>query len=328
MVLKVEFDDATAIKVAELFEREGMLTFAAKMWQSMCAGSPYQRAWRDRLAGLLAQLLLPSTPPASLARSRAILDVISQSFPTEPMRALYMTNLRQHLESSRSRRDQAGLIVLCASTGRSGSTTLAAAIAGLKDSCATHENPPAIDWEPAEEQVRFHFERLRLLADFHAVVFDASHWWLNVLGRFLGEFPHGRVIALVRETESCVRSFLQVKGRGAGTINHWAPAENGIWASTLGDPTYPEYAIDERLRSDPDAAKTAMIQRYVIQYNAALESLAAAYPDRVVRLRTEQLSSPGTAERLSALFGVPVTLPDAPLNVGTTVDSEKSQFRL
>ena len=328
MVLKVEFDDATAIKVAELFEREGMLTFAAKMWQSMCAGSPYNRAWRERLADLLYRLLVPGTPPGSLARVRAILDAISQSFPTEPLRAEYLANLEQYLRATRPRRAQPGLIVLCASTGRSGSTTLAAAVAGLNDSCATHENPPAIDWEPAEEQVRFHFDRLRLLADYYTIVFDAAHWWLNVLERFLGEFAGGRVIALVRDTDSCVRSFLQIKGRGVGTINHWAPPGNGVWASTLGDPTFPKYSIEEQTPTDPDHVKAAMIERYVRQYNATLDALVQAHPNRTLRVPTEQLNQPETAQRLSQLFGKPIVMPTVHLNHGTTADSENSLLRL
>ena len=86
--------------------------------------------------------------------------------------------------------------MLSAGTGRCGSTTLAGTVAMLPDVCAMHENPPLIYWEPVEEQVRFHLDRLRFLADYYAVVFDASHWWLNVLRRFFAEFPEGKAIGL------------------------------------------------------------------------------------------------------------------------------------
>ena len=165
-------------------------------------------------------------------------------------------------------------------TGRCGSTTLTAAFASLADACATHENPPLLNWDPCEEQVSFHIKRLQMMAGHYALVFDASHWWLNVTERVMAECDGTKVIGMVRDTPSCVRSFLAVKGRGRGSVNHWALPDNGIWGTTHGDPTYPCYEVPLGLHNDPDAAKTAQVDRYVRSYNEALATLAGRHPER------------------------------------------------
>jgi hypothetical protein len=253
--------------------------------------------------------------------------VISKGFPTKKVTAAYFANLDQWL-ARRVPRQRQGAVVLSVGPGRCGSTTMAAAFAAVDDSCATHENHPFIYWEPQEEQVRFHFDRLRSLAAYHAVVFDAAHWWLNVLERFFAEFPDAKVVGLVRETESCVQSFLNVKGRGAGSINHWASPANGIWVSNLWDPVYPHYPVPLDAPRDPEGAKAALVRRYVDEYHQALHGLSAAHPGRILLIRTEELSDSATSTRLSAHVGFPVTIPNAALNAGTVSDGRSEHFLL
>ena len=213
-------------------------------------------------------------------------------------------------------------------TGRCGSTTLTAAFASLADACATHENPPLLNWDPCEEQVSFHIKRLQMMAGHYALVFDASHWWLNVTERVMAECDGTKVIGMVRDTPSCVRSFLAVKGRGRGSVNHWALPDNGIWGTTHGDPTYPCYEVPLGLHNDPDAAKTAQVDRYVRSYNEALATLAGRHPERMLIVRTEELSSESTSDRIAQFIGLPMRIPFNALNVGNTVDSDKLLYQL
>jgi hypothetical protein len=194
------------------------------------------------------------------------------------------------------------------------------------DACSTHENAPGIYWQPAEEQLRFHVERFRLLRQHFSVVADASYWWLNARQRLWAEFPDAKLVALVRETSSCVESFMKQKGFGPGTLNHWAPPGNGVWQPAPLDPCLPKYPVPPDAATNPDGAKRAMLARYITDYNRQLDEIAAAEPARLIIVRMEELSSPATSARLSAFLGVRVAAPSAALNVGTTADGDQFQW--
>jgi hypothetical protein len=326
MSVQVIFDNATAVKVADYFETIGMATAAAVVWEGLCLSTPYDLRARQKLADLLCDLTASKTPPGSLARSRSLLIALGQSFPTRKLADAYFENLGLLL-GSRPKRADPGKIVLGIGAGRCGSTTLAAAVAKVEDACATHENPPLIFWEPVEAQVQFHIDRLRLLADYFSLVFDASHWWLNAIDRVFAQFPDSKAIALVRDTASCVKSFVHIKGKGTGTLNHWALPDNGIWMPSTGDPAYPSFSVSAALLSSLEAAKAAMIERYVTEYNDALSSLATASAGRVLLVRTEELNDPATTARISGVLGAPLTMPDASLNVGNTADGDTFTYR-
>ncbi len=211
-------------------------------------------------------------------------------------------------------------------SGRCGSTTLTAAFATVPRACATHENPPKIYWEPLEEQVRFHLRRLRVLSDYFPLVFDAAHWWIHLLDRVFAEIPAARVIGLVRDDEACARSFLKIQGRGRQSLNHWAPPNNGLWITHAWDPAFPTYPVPPDVLPDTDeafATKYAMILRYVREYNQTLASLAERHANRILLVRTEQLSEPATTDRLRNFAGVPLTVPVQGYNVGHADDGAK-----
>ncbi len=163
-------------------------------------------------------------------RSRLILDIIQDTFPTEELTKAYFENLdgllryRQPLQAP-------GRIAIGIGSGRSGSTSLAAMLATIGGSCCTRENPPLISWRPEPEEIEFHLRRFRALASYHPLVADVSHWWLNVIDPFFTAFPEARVIGTFRAVEGCAGSFMRIKGSGRGSYNRWAPYDNGIWAA-------------------------------------------------------------------------------------------------
>lgn len=324
---QLEVDVATAAQLAAQFEATGQKGAAANVWKELCRAFPYDRAAREKLADLIFDLRQSEHPQGTLDRSRFLSNATSKGFPTKKLRDAYFENLEQLLKS-RTKRSRPGAVVLGLGTGRCGSTSLTAAFAGVDGACSTHENHPIIYWEPQEEQVRFHFDRMRLLADYHSVVFDAAHWWLNVLGRFFAEFPEGKVVGLARDTETCVQSFLRIQVRGPGAFNHWAPPDSDIWRTHEWDPSYPSYPVPLDLLPNVAAAKVAMIERYVNEYNQTLRSLAQAFPDRVLLIRTEDLNDPDTMTRISALVGLPLSMPAAALNAGTIHDGDGEQYKI
>ena len=167
-----------------------------------------------------------------------------------------------------------------------------------------HENPPLIYWTPEQTQISFHINRFSLLLEYFPLVVDVSHWWLNALSSLIDKFPDLKVIGLLRETNACARSFMTIKGYGAGSYNHWAPPGNGIWCSAHWDPTYPSYDLQSNFANTPDEVKFRLILRYIVSYNSTLESLSRAAPEKVKLVRTEDLSSLSTQSAIFRFIGL------------------------
>ncbi len=278
----------------------------------------------------LAQRLLADCkaryPLGTFERSREILQIIANSSPTKELTSAYFENTESLLES-RSRRSVPGTIVLGTGTGRCGSTSLVALLGTVENSCTTHENPPLVYWTPQPEQLEFHFRRFKLLADYFQLAFDASHWWLNSAEPFLREFPNGRIIGLHRETSSCAQSFMKIKGHGRRSINNWVTAPNNIWRLVPWNLTYPDYDCPAAADRDPDGAKLDMIFCYITDYNTRLTVLAERHPERVLLVRTEDLSRRDQQERIFDFVGCAGKVSSLLLNVGTTADGENQQFK-
>jgi len=270
---------------------------------------PYNIAMRAQLADELLGRHCAATPLGSLERAHLLLKILHTFYPTQRVSDAYFENMAA-LFSGQAPLQHRGKVVLGLGTGRCGSTSLAVAFRALENALATHETPPMIFWEPQPEQVAFHLKRLDFFSRYYAVVFDASHWWLNVAELFLEQFPEGRLVGLHRDTDSCVRSFLRFKGTDPGTLNHWTTRDDKRWALSTWDPCYPSYTAPPQYEHDTLRAKGTQIQWYVEAYNGRLRELARARPDRVLLISTDLLDQPGGAADLGAFVGIPVSMPD------------------
>lgn len=261
----------------------------------------------------------------TVGRSRLILRIIENAFPTERLSSEYFRNMDVLLQT-KPKRAAPGKVMLGIGSGRSGSTSLAALLGTVDGSCCTHENPPIIDWTPNQAQIQFHIRRFRILADYFSLVADVSHWWLNTLDVFFEHFPESRVVGLFRDVDACTRSFMNVKGSGRGTLNHWAPHGNGIWSATAWDRAYPTYPVPDYAEKEPDRAKYEMIARYVQDYNSQLEQRAARYPERLVLAPSESLSEPAIQQMILGLAGAPGKPSKLRLNMRNVADGEAEEF--
>jgi len=269
---------------------------------------PYNLAMRAQLADELLGRNCAATPPGSYERAHLLLKILHTFYPTPRVADAYFENM-QALFHGREPLRQRGRIILGLGTGRCGSTSLAVAFRAVANALATHETPPMIFWEPQPEQIEFHLKRLDFLARYFPVVFDASHWWLNVVGVYLERFPDGKVVGLYRDTESCVNSFLSMKGTEPGTLNHWAAPDDRRWLLNIWDPCYPSYVAPPQYEGDTLKAKGTQIQWYVEAYNRQLRELARARPDRILLLGTESLGQSQAAADLSAFVNIRVSIP-------------------
>ena len=155
----------------------------------------------------------PSQEEEPEEKCRRILSAIQSSYPTPELADEYFKNLKLAFRDKREL-DASGQIVIGIGPGRCGSTSLSEMLGTISNSCCTHETPPSIFWTPLSEQVEFHIKRFRMLAKYHSVVSDVSHWWLNAIGRVWDQLPQAKVIGLVRDPDKCASSFMRIQGFG------------------------------------------------------------------------------------------------------------------
>ena len=290
------------------------------------AYDPYDVAVRRHLADHLFHPHRDDPPSGTLERGRFLLDIIQETFPTEALGAAYFANLDKLLGPVAAYR-RPGKVVFGIGSGRNGSTSLAELLSTIDGACCTHENPPLMGWKPEPEELHFHMQRLRRMADHFPFVVDVAHWWLNAIGELIAHFPDAKVIGVRRDVESCTHSFMKIKGTGFGSCNHWAPYGNGIWSAARWDSTYPTFSVPEDARDDPDGAKFQLIKRYVREYNDALRSLAARSPGSVMVVRTEELNDPTVQRSLFDFVGATGEIKTIRLNAGTTIDGRSFRER-
>jgi hypothetical protein len=306
-------------RFADFLHRFGWTRFEEKFLNQMFHAYPYDRWLAERLGHTIFDRSEKSFALGSIERQQFILNAIGMSFPSERLSAVYFENLDLLLRG-RTRLAVPGKVVLGLGTGRSGSTTLAALLRTIDGALSTHENPAMISWEPMQQQLQFHFRRFRVLRDYFPLVADSTHWWLNALGPFFDAFPDAKAIGLARDTDPCVKSFLTIRSKNRD-FNHWVVPHNRIWHCDSWHPTYPSYELPKGARRDSAAAKRDLIRRYVVEYNDKLRAIAAARPDRLLVLRTEELDAPESRDKISDHIGFPVSAPSLRLNHGTIEDS-------
>jgi hypothetical protein len=299
-------------EVEKLAELEGR-------WKALRDFDPCDRGAREKLAAVQLELGSDDHAPGSAARGQQLLQILAEGFPIPKLQAAYFENL-ELLLAQKTRLPAPGQIVVGLGSGRCGSTSLAAIMANVEGSCSTHENPPLIYWPPEAEQLEFHFRRLDVLAQFYPLVFDASHWWLPALDDLFQRFPTAKAIGLHRDVESCVRSFMKIKGWSWGSLNHWVTPANGVWRANFWDPTYPTYPLPADADAQPDVVKQRLIARYVEEYNAALFALRSNLPGRIMLVRMEELNDPEIQNRMFDFVGLPGRVAQTALNVGSSHD--------
>jgi hypothetical protein len=295
--------------VEKLAELEGR-------WRAIRDFDPNDRSARENLAAVQLELSANDHPIGSIARGHQLLRIGEEGFPIPKLQAAYFENLELLLKQ-KARLASPGRPVVGLGSGRCGSTSLTAIMAGVEGSCSTHENPPMIYWPPEKEQLEFHFRRTSLLIEFFPLVFDASLWWLPALSSFFEYFPTAKAIGLYRDVQSCAQSFLQNKGTAWGSVNHWVAPANGIWRANLWDPTYPTYPLPQDADANPDGAKLRLITRYVEEYNTELFALGKQLPERFMLVRMEELNDFSIQNRIFDFIGLPGRASQAVLNVGT-----------
>ena len=309
------------LAVTGLFDRIGQPALSDLFLAQLFDLSPYNWALGERLADRYYDTYQRKYAIGTVDRGRFLLSAMRSSVPSEQLIAAYFENLGV-LMRDRPARSTPGQLVLGIGSGRTGSTTLAALLASASNSISTHENPPLVYWEPHPRQVSFHIRRIAVLLNHFSLVADAASWWINLLEPVRRAIPTVKVIALVRDTEDCVRSFDR-----AVEQNPWAGPWKRTWENRRWDLIMPHYPVPADVAGDPRAAKQAMIRQYVTDYNALISDLQARRDCDLLIVRTEALSSPSTIERISGFIGMQVSQTPPHFNAGGTDDGASLSYR-
>jgi hypothetical protein len=330
----VKLDLETAADLADFFVARGKPQQALQTYAAVLKLDPHIDAVRRRYVELLFRVNEPRWPLGTVERSRMLLSLLGMDVLTEAVEAAYFENLERLLDG-RPRPARPGVLVLGLGSGRCGSTSLARALSGIEIICATHENPPMVHWRLTSEQLGLHCKRFRLLLDHFEVVFDSAHWWLNALDHMAAEFDGLKMIGLMRDADACARSFLEIKGTGLAAINHWVDHDGTFWKPALWDRFYPSYDPESFALGAPGGVSGTelasrqheLVRTYVADYNAALKRAKERLGERLLLLRTEDLSEGRTTDWIQAFLGIEgLNLQDV-LNRGSLKDGDSQELR-
>ena len=329
----VKLDLETAADLAAFFVARGKPQHALQTYASILKLDPHLEAVRRRYAELLFRVNDAQLASGTIERGRMLLGLMGLDVLTEAIESAYFENL-ERLLNGRDRLAAPGTLVLGLGSGRCGSTSLARALASVETVCATHENPPMVHWQPTPGQLRVHCKRFRMLLAHFGLVFDSAHWWLNAVDPMTAEFGDMKMIGLVRDPDACARSFLERKGTGRNAINHWVEHDGTFWKPALWDRFYPSYEPGRFGLGEPEGVSQAelasrqhqLVKAYVEDYNEGLTRAKDRFGERLLLLRTEELSEPETQDRVQAFLGIEGLNLQEVLNRGSMKDGDSQDL--
>jgi hypothetical protein len=314
------------VRFAFGLRRLGLQRLSEEVLEKVYASSPYDLPLGARLADLVFDNHQGEFPLGSRERALFLLKTMNISFASRRVIEAYFENLEAMLQRQ-ERLETPGMVVLGLGSGRSGSTTMASLLGTIAGAKSTHENPIPVFWDPRPQQVEFHLRRFRLLSAFFPIVADCSVWWINLVETVSQALPTTKAIGVYRGAEACARSWSKnLIAVHAPSFNPWAIPHNGIWQPNRDDPRFPHYELPENARKDPDAARESLIRRYVTDYNNRLKALAERMPERMLLLRTEELSEPSMLRKISQFLGLRIAEVPIHRNLGRKEDDAENGF--
>jgi len=175
-------------------------------------------------------------------------------------------------------------------TGRSGTLTLALLLDGCQNIRCVHESEPLLPWEIDGRAYKDKLAEIKAEPGRAEVGF----YWLNYLRPLLKDVPDVRIVATRRDPVKTAESFAAYMGPKR---NHWLDHKGVGWElDPLFDDCYPTYEIRDRHQA---------IVRYCTEYNAEVDRLRRKYPSQVLVVKTEDLGTIATQQKIFEHCGIP-----------------------
>lgn len=176
--------------------------------------------------------------------------------------------------------------VLGIGTGRCGTVSLATLLNSQPDSAVTHESV-LLPWEITAETCEKAKSYIAGLSS-GGVCGDVSFSWVRYTPFLMQEFPDLKVVALSRDKEQVIDSYL----KKVGLMDHWHPS-----------PKYPS-SFDGIYPSFVGATKRDRLSMYCDLYKSLIDKLCFDFGDRICRMKMEDLNTVEGVGRLLAFLGV------------------------
>lgn len=184
------------------------------------------------------------------------------------------------------------IVFLGCGTGRSGTVSLAKLMTRCGNFYCTHEQTPLLPWEFDEEL--YQYKKKVLAGDGSMGMGDVHSVYLPYLERFIEDLPNIKIVCTERDAEEVAKSFEKKIG---SHVNHWYDHQGkGNWQlSPKWDPTFPKYDIKDRHQA---------ILQYVEDYGAKIRNLKKHYPQNILIVDINDLSTKSGQDRIFDFVGI------------------------
>src|SRR3989344_5979412 len=131
-------------------------------------------------------------------------------------------------------------LIIGIGTGRCGTNTLSHLLGKQKNCMVEHESKPILPWEFSKNKID---NKLKSLKNCNAeTVGDIAMYYLPYIKYILSNYKNVKVIALKRDKNEVVRSFLQ---KTEGT-NHWMEHDGKKWKFAEFDRSFPKFKAETK----------------------------------------------------------------------------------
>lgn len=179
-------------------------------------------------------------------------------------------------------------------TGRCGTGSLATLIDGCDGWTCTHERLPRLPWNKDEMLLADRVEMFKGREKFG----DVAFFYINYLEELLKEFGDLRVVAIERDIDETVESYL----RKVPNRNHWIEHDGSRWRKDpIWDKCYPKYNLPGSL--SPEEKREQATRQYWHDYYDYMSWLQDRY-DRVRVYPMKVLNEEGLQRDMFDFIGI------------------------
>lgn len=179
-------------------------------------------------------------------------------------------------------------------TGRCGTRSLARLINKQNKWHCTHEMKPVLPWRVNKDKLNDRIIYFRQ----HSHIGDIGFYYLPYLEDIIEEFPEIKVIALKRDVEETVESFM----RKIPDKNHWVNDRNRWRDDPVWDKCFPNMGLEAFFEGEK--LKRESIKEYWIYYYEQIEWLSDGYPNNLKLYPIEVLNDRGLQKEMFDFIGI------------------------
>jgi len=167
-------------------------------------------------------------------------------------------------------------IIICG-TGRCGTKSLQILLGSCKNSIATHEFSPVLDWDFNEEQFKARLNHFKgINTKYYS---DTGAWYLNYLERFIKEIPDIKIVVLTRDRQKVIPSYIAKCNK------------HNFWNNSHTDGSIPHNDYDNAFPDYGNIPIEEAISKFWDDYYITVNKLVTKYPSNFIVIDVVILNS-------------------------------------